>query len=446
MKINGTSGQDVFGSSEVTKLLVSQRALIGEGERQVLSLQRFGAFDAVEAAMKIHDDLGIGRASSLLGLLSKGDMGAALAADVDVLSSEQLNLGLSSLLGLRGTAEVAELLRQSADAMGLKSTTSAFVSRLTGATAWAAPEDPAAIFSRYKRALDGLTLGTDWASDSIGATFVGLQEHPLGSSEELRAMAAMIAETTKSLTLLGEQSLSRINWPAAVGESRGLDALKASIDGFERSYGALLSSLGEPPAGLLSLPPPVVRLPAVEFFTHAELTSGVWATPEREEEDEPRSTVREHIDHENQDALEPLLAERNPDFVAMWRGAMDALTRRGPDWLRHFAISTRELFDHLLRTMAPEDKIRNWSDDPRDYSNGRPTRAARLRYIGREIRDASFVEFMKRDVTLTLDMLGYLQEGTHAIAPGFDPTQVFALRLRVESVLRFVLQASRRGI
>lgn len=67
-----------------------------------------------------------------------------------------------------------------------------------------------------------------------------------------------------------------------------------------------------------------------------------------------------HFEEEGQisSELEEMLEEINPDFLAMYRGAWEALSSGTVDSFRHCISSTRELLSQLLRELAPEATTR----------------------------------------------------------------------------------------
>jgi hypothetical protein len=64
-----------------------------------------------------------------------------------------------------------------------------------------------------------------------------------------------------------------------------------------------------------------------------------------------------------------------------WLGAAFASAHRNPDRVRHVAASLREIIMHVLRYLAPDQAVLAWTQDSRDVVHGRPTRAARIRFV-----------------------------------------------------------------
>ena len=65
----------------------------------------------------------------------------------------------------------------------------------------------------------------------------------------------------------------------------------------------------------------------------------------------------------------------------LWLGALLASTSFNPDRVRHVATSLRELVMHVVRILAPDHIVVSRQIHRGEIENGRPTRAARLRFI-----------------------------------------------------------------
>jgi Predicted pPIWI-associating nuclease len=200
-------------------------------------------------------------------------------------------------------------------------------------------------------------------------------------------MQAHLADITK-FAAISQASLAQLRW-VRIGDLLAVQdsmrtGLQSTFAGFAESYSALYRSFEQHPSDVVALPPSISRLPAVEFFTG---TVWVESITEKTQEDQDVSEVRLHTlqttQEESRDRLEQLLMMLDPDLVYLWRGAQASLTSANPDHVRHFATSLRELFTQVLHALAPDDKVRVWSNRPEYYDHNRPTRKARLNYIFR---------------------------------------------------------------
>ena len=119
---------------------------------------------------------------------------------------------------------------------------------------------------------------------------------------------------------------------------------------------------------------------------------------------------------------------------------MQHLDTNNSDRARHVASSLRELIGHVLRQLAPEDKIRVWATDSSYYHNGRPTRRTQLLYICREINFDHLSEFVDADVELALTLINALHAEAHVIDRRLTDRQLQGLMDRTESLLLFLLR------
>lgn len=250
------------------------------------------------------------------------------------------------------------------------------------------------------------------------------------------------------LSSLSEALLSGVP-EGAIGRALRLDnALQGNIvrssQRMANAYAHLLASVERAPTAVLTVPPLVTAMPVVEVFNDADLIVAISA-PGVSEEIVELAEVRQAIASETQTDLRRLLDRLDPALLQLLEGAEAAFRQRGPDWVRHFATSLRELFTHVLHRLAPDENVRAWSSAQEHYSNGRPTRRARLLYICREINFGPFEDFIDTDVDSALECVGVFQGGTHAVDAGLNDKQVQILRARMESILRQMLLAAEGG-
>ena len=257
-------------------------------------------------------------------------------------------------------------------------------------------------------------------------------------------MQAHLADITK-FAAISQASLAQLRWDR-IGDLLAVQdsirtRLQSTFAGFAESYSALYQSFEQHPSTVVALPPSISRLPAVEFFTG---TAWVESITDRTQEDQDVSEVRIHTlqttKEESRDRLEELLVLLNPELVILWRGAQASLTSANPDHVRHFATSLRELFTHVLHTLAPDDKVRAWSSLPEYYDHNKPTRKARLNYIFRTLNQEPLSGFIEKDVTALLEFLQVFQRGTHEIRPQYTDEQLQIMLVRMEAAIRYLLE------
>jgi hypothetical protein len=243
-----------------------------------------------------------------------------------------------------------------------------------------------------------------------------------------------------SQTVLSQISLETMGDALDIKENKR-SRLQSVLLNFSKSYSTLFDSLETQPSIILSLPPVISKLPAVEFFNGVivanEITIGEGEDVEFVSQNRQ---IVEEIRRETEDQLEALLAELNPEFIVLLRGARQSLISENPDRTRHVATSLRELFTHILHTLAPDEKVKEWSNEPKNYDKGRPTRKARLLYISRELNHDPFSVFIEKDIDANLAFLQLFQQGTHEIIPKYTDDQLKAMLVRMESTLRYILE------
>lgn len=260
------------------------------------------------------------------------------------------------------------------------------------------------------------------------------------------AVRSHLADISR-LTILAQGSLSVIPH-AEIGEALNLttgirNTLSKSFLDFSLSYTTLFQSFEKSDFGVLISPPKISQLPSIEYFNASDLINVISAENVESELEEQKQQVQNEINDEIEGTLPILLSELDENLIRLWEGARDALDSRNADRVRHFAISLRELFTQVIHRLAPDDYVREWSTSPQDFSRNRPTRRARLLFICRGINHGPFVDFVKKDIAAVLEFTNLFQRGTHEVTAPYTEEQLVALRSRMESMLRFMLEISR---
>jgi hypothetical protein len=251
--------------------------------------------------------------------------------------------------------------------------------------------------------------------------------------------------------LLSQTALSRIAWEQ-IGNSVNVEeatrqALRSVFLGFSQSYSRLFASFEKQPSIIASLPPIISKLPAVEFFNGVTIIEKITDSAEEDAEFESEQRIAtEETRKETGDRLEALLRELDAELIIPLQGARESLNSENPDRIRHFAASLRELFTHVLHTLAPANRVKEWSTAPEYYDDkGRPTRRVRLLYICRVLNQEPFSKFVEKDIDTVLEFLQLFQQGTHEVMSKFTDFQLAIMLVRMESTLRFILEIWRAG-
>jgi len=159
-------------------------------------------------------------------------------------------------------------------------------------------------------------------------------------------------------------------------------------------------------------------------------------------EEDRAQVIQRYYDIEKVDEASQLLKRVNPRFVSMYEGAIDALYSDNPDRVRHFSVSFRELFTHIMHSVAPDKEIEAWSSDESLFHKGRPTRKARLKYITRGLDSHSFQKYLYATIEATDEFLNLFQRGTHAVDSGYTQSQLDAMRIQADATIRLLISCT----
>ena len=200
-----------------------------------------------------------------------------------------------------------------------------------------------------------------------------------------------------------------------------------------------LSSSFVSPADLFRLPVTTIPGATREVLTTSMALDSL-IQPREDDEYKKLNFSIEEIESEV-DECESLLMQINHNLVLPYRGAQTALVSKGPDYQRHFLISLREMFTHLLQRLAPDDKVRNWEPDNNNeviyHKKGTEyhiTRRGRILYVCRKINCAPLSDFVDADIKTYLGLFDVLQR-THELSPDFTRNQLEMLLLKAKSIV-----------
>ncbi|HBG69654.1 MAG: hypothetical protein A2W93_12180 [Bacteroidetes bacterium GWF2_43_63] len=261
-------------------------------------------------------------------------------------------------------------------------------------------------------------------------------------SQNLSAFSVQssLAKATE-YSLYTEKSLANFSW-ADLGYKVGLDEvskglISSSFLELSMDYSELLRSFGTNPSSYIELSPSLTKLAPVELYTGANLLELLSADEEITTEEE---LLKNEIQYENEYSLNLYLPKVHSGLLNMWKGAIETFNTNNSDKVRQFTASLRELFTHVLHQLAPDDKVKTWTENPTFYDQGKPTRKARLHFICRNISNKPFDKFVEKNIQATLEFINIFQDGTHSIESGFTPQQLIAMKSKAETTLKFLLE------
>ena len=162
-------------------------------------------------------------------------------------------------------------------------------------------------------------------------------------------------------------------------------------------------------------------------------------TQEEAAELEPYSVAEEELEDSD---LIALLERVGPQFVTTYRGAVATLDGDNPDRSRHVLTSFRELWNHLLRRLAPKKEVEDWiqKHSIQGYlHDGQPTRHAKIRYVLRDLGDESLRDFVEADARAMVELYA-LYGRLHGLDTGVADEQLRAIAFRTESYLSYILR------
>lgn len=136
-----------------------------------------------------------------------------------------------------------------------------------------------------------------------------------------------------------------------------------------------------------------------------------------------------------------LLQNLDPALATPYVGAREALWGRNPDRVRHILSSLRELWNHLLRRIAPDEHVLAWvpNDKKELLHKGRPTRKARVLYVCRNLNHEPLAEFVDHDTRALVKLVEFFDH-VHELESELTDEQLRALLLRTDSWLTYILQ------
>ena len=223
-----------------------------------------------------------------------------------------------------------------------------------------------------------------------------------------------------------------------------ISGLESSITHVAASYGSLAESLREI-SDITRLPAFVLPGATREIYT----TSFAIETlcPWDEWDDDEAETEIQLVAEAELEASGciALLQQVEPGLARPYIGARDALYGNNADRARHILSSLRELWNHLLRRLAPDDLVVAWipgvSNQKDLLHEGRPTRRARVLYVCRELNNDPLTDFLMHD-TRALVKLIELFNRVHELETELTDEQLRAILLKIDSWLMYILQIS----
>jgi hypothetical protein len=220
--------------------------------------------------------------------------------------------------------------------------------------------------------------------------------------------------------------------------------LESSIAHVAASYGTLAESLREI-SDITRLPAFVLPGATREIYTTSFALGTLRPWDERDEDEaETEIQVVAETERETSGCI-ALLQQVDPGLARPYIGARDALYGNNADRARHILSSLRELWNHLLRRLAPDDLVSAWipgvSNQKDLLHDGKPTRRARVLYVCRELNDDPLTDFLMHDTRALVKLIDLFNR-VHELETALTDEQLRAIVLKTDSWLMYILQIS----
>lgn len=184
-------------------------------------------------------------------------------------------------------------------------------------------------------------------------------------------------------------------------------------------------------------------IPQRELFVTADLLAA-WsgrAIARTDIEVEPR-VIRRRIDVFVYETLDEALTDFAPALLPGLAGARQIAVSNNPEKIRYACVSLRTVSIGILELLAPTQEVKEWSNRPRDFFNGRPRTLTRLRFIAQRINSPELSKFIEADSQAISQLIDVLHAGTHEFSLNLTHRQLRYVFRRVESFLCALLEAT----
>lgn len=265
---------------------------------------------------------------------------------------------------------------------------------------------------------------------------------------QLQASAKLALCDTSLRLAATERLMAGIDFEAIRGRFRieipVISGLENAIAHVAASYGSLAESLQDI-SDITRLPAFVLPGATREIYTTSFALEALRPWDERDE-DEADTEIQLVAEAELETSgCIALLQQVDPGLARPYIGARDALHGNNADRARHILSSLRELWNHLLRRLAPDDLVAAWIPGVSNQNDllheGKPTRRARVLYVCRELNNDPLTDFLMHDTRALVKMIELFNR-VHELETALTDEQLRAILLRTDSWLMYILQIS----
>jgi len=273
-------------------------------------------------------------------------------------------------------------------------------------------------------------------------------QHDFSHISQLQASAKLALCDTSLRLAATERLMAGIDFEAIRSrfqiEMPVISGLESSIAHVAASYGNLAESLREI-SDITRLPAFVLPGATREIYTTSFALETLRPWDDRDEDEaETEIQLVAEAELETSGSI-ALLQQVDPGLARPYIGARDALYGNNADRARHILSSLRELWNHLLRRLAPDDLVAAWipvvSNQKDLLHEGKPTRRARVLYVCRELNNDPLTDFLMHDTRALVKMIELFNR-VHELETALTDEQLRAILLRTDSWLMYILQIS----
>ncbi len=263
----------------------------------------------------------------------------------------------------------------------------------------------------------------------------------------IQASAKLALTSASQMATIAETFSTRIDFDRIRNAFKFQDDIVAQLQGrFENLTSGFdrLALAVESLPKLTALPSFVLPSASREVLVTGRAVMELWPDDAEDADDEQASVLADV--REETSGVFDLLSRVNPALAKAYQGAREALSGGGIDRGRHVLASLRELWGHLLRSLASDENVIPWlsGKHPELLHEGKPTRRARILYVCREINHEPLSDFLDSDTKALVEYVQFLNR-VHQLETGLSDRQLNALLLRTDSWLTFMIQISEEG-
>lgn len=273
-------------------------------------------------------------------------------------------------------------------------------------------------------------------------------QHDFSHISQLQASAKLALCDTSLRLAATERLMAGIDFEAIRGrfqiEMPVIAGLESSIAHVAASYGGLAESLRDI-SDITRLPAFVLPGATREIYT-TSFALETLRPRDDQDEDEAETEIQLVAEAELETSgCIALLQQVDPGLARPYIGARDALYGNNADRARHILSSLRELWNHLLRRLAPDALVAAWipgvSNQKDLLHKGKPTRRARVLYVCRELNNDPLTDFLMHDTQALVKMIDLFNR-VHELETALTDKQLRAILLKTDSWLMYILQIS----